>query len=339
LAEKELLAFDYSDLDLDHPWDINTEEAMELAIRCENLALQDKRITNSEGVSLTNHRGLHIYANSHGFIGSELATEQSMNCVLIAQENGHMHRDFDYTISRKATDLMPLEALAQSAVQKTVRRLGARRLKTRSAPIIFNPSTARALLGSFTSAINGMNIYRKSSFLVDALDQQIFPDFITLTQFPHIPKAIGSAPFDSEGVRTLQQDYVRDGILQRYLLNSYSAKKLGLQSTGNAGGVYNLVITNSDRTLEQLLQQMGTGLLVTELIGQGINLVTGDYSKGAFGFWVENGEIQYPVEEVTIAGNLGEMFKNIVAVGNDTDRRGKIHTGSILIDSMVIAGE
>jgi PmbA protein len=339
LADKKLLASDFPNLDLDHPWDITTEAALELAIACENMAMQDKRITNSEGVSITTHRALHVYANSNNFVASELATDHSLNCVLIAQENGHMHRDYDYTVARQASDLMPIEILAKNAVQKTTSRLGARRLKTRSAPVIFNATLARNLLNNFVSAISGTNIYRKSSFLVDQLHQQVMPDYITLTQYPYLAKGLGSASFDSEGVQTREQDYVQNGFLQSYLLNSYSARKLGMESTGNAGGVYNLAITHGDSSLEQLLKQMDTGLLVTELIGQGINMVTGDYSRGAFGYWVEKGEIQFPVEEITIAGNLRDMFRNIVAVGNDIDRRGKILTGSILLETMTIAGE
>ena len=301
--------------------------------------MQDPRITNSEGVSVNSHRSLQVYANTHDFVGSYFATQHSLNCVLIAQENGHMHRDFDYMIAREVSDLKSIESLATTAKDKTVRRLGARRLKTQSSPVIFCAEIARSLLSNLVAAISGSHIYRKSSFLVDHLNTQILPSHISLIQHPHIPKALGSVPFDNEGVSTLRQDFVKDGILQKYILSSYSARKLGMQSTGNAGGVYNLFITTGDLTLKELLRQMDTGLLVTELIGQGVNLVSGDYSRGAFGFWVEKGEIQYPVEEITIAGNLKDMLMGIVTVANDVDSRGRIQTGSILIENMMIAGE
>ncbi|MBA2654771.1 MAG: metalloprotease PmbA [Gammaproteobacteria bacterium] len=339
LAEKSQMAFDYPDLNLDHPWEITPEAALDFTIECETLAMENPRITNSEGSSLSSHRSLQVYANTHGFTGSYLTTQHSLNCVLIAQENGHMHRDYDYTIARNAADMKKIEDLARKASEKTINRLGARRLTTRTAPVVFSADIAKSLLSNYISATSGGSIYRKSSFLVDHLNKPVFPSHISLTQHPHLPKAVGSAPFDGEGVRTLKQDFVCDGVLQNYILSSYSARKLGMQTTGNAGGVYNLLITTSDLSFEELLKNMDTGLLVTELIGQGVNIVTGDYSRGAFGYWVENGKIQYPVEEITIAGNLQEMFMNIVAVSNDIDTRSRIHTGSILIDSMTIAGE
>jgi PmbA protein len=339
LADKLQMAFDYPELQLDHPWPITPEKALSIAIECENIAMDDPRITNSEGASVSSHRALQVYANTHGFVGSYLSTQHGINCVLIAQENGQMHRDYDYTIAREASQLKQIAELAKAVRDRTLMRLGAKRLKTQSAPIIFIAEIARSLLGNLVSAINGRHIYTKSSFLVDHLGKQILPTYFSLTQYPHIPKAIGSAPFDNEGVRTVTQDFIKDGILQKYVLNSYSGRKLGLESTGNAGGVHNLLITTSDLSFTDLLKQMDTGLLVTELIGEGVNLVSGDYSRGAFGYWVEKGEIAYPVEEITIAGNLRDMFKNIVVVANDVDTRGRIHTGSLLIDNMMIAGE
>jgi PmbA protein len=339
IADSDLMAFGYPELDLDYPWSIEPEQALELAIACERLAMQDSRITNSEGVSVNSHRSLTIFANTHGFTGSYLGTQHNISCVLIAQAGGQMHRNYDYTVARDACDLTTIENLAQRAADKTLQRLGARRLKTCTAPVIFNPEMAKSLLGNFVNAISGNNIYRDSSFLIDRLNSQVFPKHLSLTQYPHIKKAMGSLPFDNEGVRTLQQDFVKDGILHSYLLNSYSGRKLGMQSTGNAGGICNLMITNEDLSSQELIKKMARGLLVTELIGQGVNIVTGDYSRGAFGYWIENGEIVYPVEEITIAGNLKDMFLNIVAVANDIDQRGRIQTGSILIDNMTIAGE
>jgi PmbA protein len=337
--DKALMAFDYPDLELDHPWEITPQTALDFAIECENLAMNDKQITNSEGASVNSHRAYQLYANTHDFIGSYFSTQHSLHCTLIAQDSNQMHRDYDYTVARKAGSLKRIEDLAKSVKNKTLSRLGARRLSTRSAPVIFSAEMARGLLGNLVSAMSGSNIYRKSSFLIDRLDSQIFPENISLWQDPHLIGGLASAPFDNEGVRTLKQNYIEQGVLKSFVLSSYSARKLGMASTGNAGGVYNLRISNSNHCLDELLKQMGKGLLVTELIGQGINLVTGDYSRGAFGFWVENGEIQHPVDEITIAGNLKDMFLNIVAIGNDIDTRSRIQTGSILIENMVIAGE
>jgi PmbA protein len=339
LAESKQLAFDYPKVDLDFPWDINTEQALELAIKCEHLARKDQRITNSEGAQVSSHRSLHVYANSHGFVGSYPGTHHSLHCVLIAQSDGQMHRDYEYTMARDATQLMPIEELAQRAAAKTVRRLGAKRLKTRSAPVMFNPEMAKSLIGNLVSAMSGGSIYRKSSFLVDHLGKQILPEHLNLIQKPHLAKGIASAPFDNEGVLTKSLEFISKGVLTNYFLSSYSARKLGLESTGNAGGIYNLILSSNGKTFDELLAEMNTGLLVTELIGHGVNIVTGDYSRGAFGYWVENGEIQFPVNEVTIAGNLSDIFKNIIGVANDVDRRSKIQTGSLLVGEMMIAGE
>lgn len=339
LPNRDEISLTYPQVAIDYPWDIDTGQALDLAIQLEHVARQDKRITNSEGAFVNSHRNLQVYANSLGFLGSFLSTQHSMHCVLIAQANDEMHRDYDYSVVREAADFIPIEQLANQAVSRTVNRLGARRLKTQSAPVIFDPQTAKTLLNSLVSAISGGSIYRKSSFLVDALDKKIFPDHIVIKQYPHLPKGIATSPFDSEGIVTREQAFVQDGVLTSYILSSYSARKLGLKTTGNAGGVFNLVLQPGQHSFTELLKEMDTGFLVTELIGQGINLVTGDYSRGAFGYWVERGEIQYPVNEVTIAGNLQDIFMNISAVGNDLDTRGKIQTGSILVNQMMIAGE
>jgi PmbA protein len=340
LAEKSLIAFGYPQLDLHYPWDIDPEQGLKLALECEDIArAEDQRITNSEGVSLSTHCSFQALANTHGFLGSYPSTQHSLNCALIAQQGDQMQRDYEYTVARDPADLEASPVLAKKAAKRVVDRLGARRLKTCRVPVIFLAPLAKGLLGNFVFAISGSNIYRKSSFLLDHLDKQVFPEFIRIDQRPHIPKAIGSTPFDDEGVRTFDQDFVTKGILQSYILSSYSARKLAMQSTGNAGGIQNLFISTSNQTLDELIRHMQQGLLVTELIGQGVNIVTGDYSRGAFGFWVENGAIQFPVEEITIAGNLADMFLNIVAVANDVDHRGSIHSGSILVEHMMVAGE
>lgn len=339
LADADLMALDYPDLDLYHPWEIAPEQGIELAKECEFIAMNaDKRITNSEGATVSTHAHWQIYANSHGFIGYYPSTYHSISCALIAQQGVEMQGDADYTCARDPQLLESVSRVAERACENTVRRVGARRISTRQVPVIFRADTARGLLGHFLSAISGGNLYRRSSFLLDQLGQAIFPSFIQIMERPHLPKAIGSAPFDSEGVRTLERHLVVNGILQGYVLGSYSARKLGMQSTGNANGAHNVFIESGDKDLAGLLRTMGTGLLVTDLMGQGVNITTGHYSRGVFGYWVEQGEIQYPVQEVTIAGNLKDMFTNIVAVGSDVDRRGSIQTGSILLDSIKIAG-
>lgn len=340
LADKSLMATDYPDLDLCHPWSLDPEAAIPLAIEAEKIALNaDNRIVNSEGVSISTHYGVRAYGNSHGFIGAYSSSLHAASCVLIAKDKQGMQRDYEYTEARDPASLESLEYVAGQAVDKTIKRLGARRLPTQKVPVIFKASVARGLLAHFVAAIQGASIYRQSSFLLDKLNQQIFAPKINIYEDPHLAKAIGSAPYDSEGVRTSKSDIVVDGILQHYLLGSYSARKLGMQSTGNAGGVHNLMVGYENIDLAGLLKEMGRGLLVTELMGQGINIVTGDYSRGASGFWVENGEIQYPVEEITVASNLADMFMNIQRVANDVDHRGNIKTGSILIGEMTVAGE
>jgi PmbA protein len=340
LADAELMAYDYPDLDLDHPWDVNAEQAIELAMQAEASAQAvDARITNSDGASVNSYRGASVYGNSHGFIGGYAGTRHSLSCTVIGEQDGGMQRDYWYSVSRRPDELDSAESVGRLAAERTLRRLGGRKLGTRQAPVLFAADIARSLVGHFVGGVRGSSLYRKASFLLDHLDEQVFPENIVMHELPHLPGALGSAPFDSEGVRTTAKDLVRDGILKSYVLDSYSACKLGMPNTGNAGGVRNLVVEPTAGDLDSLLKDMGTGLLVTELIGHGINMVTGDYSRGASGFWVENGELAYPVEEITIAGNLKNMFRDIRAVGSDVDLRGSIRTGSILLDQLMIAGE
>lgn len=340
LAEKELLAFDYPDLDLCSPWNLTVEQAIEMALKCESIALaKDKRIKNSEGASISTTEGCHAYGNSQGFIGLYAATRHDISCSLIAQKGDDMQRDYNYTVSCDPQLLESIETVANIAADRAVRRLGAKRLSTRRVPVIFAAEEARGLLGHFVSAISGGSLYRKSSFLLDHLGKAVFPKHVQIDERPHLLKSLGSSPFDENGVKTRPNVFIKDGILENYSLGVYSARKLGMQTTGNAGGVHNLFINTGKKNLAELLKTMGTGLYITDLMGQGINLVTGDYSRGATGFWVENGEIQYPVEEITIAGNLRDMYAQLVEVGNDVDKRGNIQTGSILLENMTIAGD
>jgi len=339
LADKNLLAFNYPELDLSYPWKITVEQAIEMARVCEAAGLTyDKRITQSDGASVSTTEAWNVYGNTEGFIGIFPVTRHEMNCVLIASADDAMQRDYSYTVSPDPQLLRSMEAIGQEAAERTVRRLNARHLTTRRVPVIFAAEEARGLLGHFMSAISGGSLYRKTSFLLDQLGKPIFPSFISITEHPHLEKGLGSEPFDDDGVATRSNHFIKNGILESYSLGVYSARKLGLQTTGNADGAHNLIITPGKKDLPALLKSMGTGLLVTELMGQGINLVTGDYSRGAAGFWVENGEIQYPVEEITIAGNLRDMYSQLVEVGNDVDIRGNIRTGSILLESMMVAG-
>jgi PmbA protein len=340
LAHAHDLAQHYPNLDLYHPWEITPHVAIELAKQCELQARQfDKRIINSEGVEIDTAEDMILYANSHGFMGHYFNTLHSLNCVLVAQAGAEdMQRDGSYTVSRDPNALQALEQLAQEAGQRTVRRLGARQLNTCQVPVIFHAEVASTLIKYFLNAISGRALYRQSSFLLNHIDHTIFPSFITIEDDPHILKGLGSAPFDAEGVVNQPRVLIEEGILRSYLLNSYSARRLGLSTTGHAGGAYNVKVSHQVSDLSHLLHQMGTGLLVTEVMGNGVNVVTGDYSQGAAGFWVEQGVIQYPVEEITIAGNLKDMYQNIIAVAGDIDRRHKIQTGSILIESMMVAG-
>jgi PmbA protein len=340
LPEPELMAGRLPDLDLYHPWDLEAPAAVELARRCEAAGLAyDPRIRNSEGASVATHRKLRVFGNSHGFVGGYPSTAHSVSCVVLGQDQGEMQRDYSYTAARDWRALEDIESVGRKAAEKAVQRLGAGKMATRKAPVLFAPELARGLIGHFTGAIGGGAQYRRSSFLLDAKGQQVFPEVISLIERPHLRGALGSAPFDGEGVATRERELVVNGVLDGYLLDCYSARKLGLVTTGNAGGVHNLVVQGDMLDPKTLLRKLGTGLLVTEMMGQGVNPVTGDYSRGAAGFWVENGELARPVHEITVAGNLREMYLGIVALGDDVDLRGSIHCGSILIDEMTIAGD
>ena len=340
LADADLLATEFPDLDLCHPWGVTVEQAIELAVACEDAArAYDPRIVNSEGASLSTSFGVHVAGNTRGFMGGYPTTRHSLNCAVIGQDGDVMQRDYWWTSARCAADLDPARTVGERAAERTVSRLGARRLDTREAPVLFRAEVATGLLRSLVSAISGANLYRRSSFLLDHLGERIFPDFVRIHEQPHLPRGLSSAPYDGDGVATRAKDLVRDGVLQTYVLDTYSGCRLGLPTTGNAGGVRNLSIDMGTLDRAALLREMGTGLLVTELMGHGVNAVTGDYSRGAAGFWVENGEIQFPVEEITIAGNLKEMYAGLIAVGNDCDFPGSTRTGSWLIDRMTIAGE
>jgi len=340
LPEQALLATEFPDLDLNHPWSISAEGAIALAIECEDAARSyHVEISNSEGASISTHQGLRVMGNTLGFLHGYCSTRHSLSCSVLAQRGDGMQRDYWYTVSRNAQKLEAAVDVGKKAAARTLRRLNARSLSTRQSPVLYSAECASGLLGSFIGAISGSNLYRKSSFLLNALEKQIFPDFVRIHEQPYLHGALGSAAYDSEGVATSTRDIVTNGVLLSYVLGTYSARKLGMQSTGNAGGVHNLTIEPGSIDFQGMLMNLNTGLLVTELMGQGVNMVTGDYSRGAAGFWVENGQIQYPVEEITIAGNLKDMFKNIICVGNDVDYRGNIRTGSILVDRMSIAGE
>jgi PmbA protein len=342
LADAALLAHDIPDLELDHPWPIEPEEAVERARACEAAGLAlDKRLNNSEGATLTSHRGVRVYGNSHGFLAGFTSTSHSLSCALLAESGGEMQRDYWYSVARDPAALESASAVGRRAAERTLARLGSRRLGTRKAPVLFAPEMARGLLGAFVGAIRGVSQYRRASFLLGAAGQQVLPAFLQLSERPHLKSALASAPFDTEGVATRDRELVADGVLQGYVLGSYSARKLGLTTTGNAGGIHNLLVNagEASASFPELLKRMGAGLYVTELMGQGVNGVTGDYSRGASGFWVEGGQIAYPVHEVTIAGNLKAMLRDIVAVGTDVDIQGAIRTGSILLGEMTIAGE
>jgi PmbA protein len=340
LPEKELLATEFPDLDLNHPWSISADEAIDLAIECEAVARNfHKDISNSEGATVNTHQGIHVMGNSLGFLHGYISTRHSLSCSVLAQRGDSMQRDYWYSVARNAQNLEAAADIGRKAAERALRRLEGRSLSTRQCPVLYSAEIASGLLSSFISAISGGNLYRKASFLLDALDTQVFPDFVHIYEQPHLKGALGSSAYDSEGVATKTRDLVSDGILRSYVLGTYSARKLGLRSTGNAGGVRNLTIDSGELDFQGMLKKLDTGLLVTELMGQGVNVLTGDYSRGAAGFWVENGVIQYPVEEITIAGNLKDMLRNIVAIGNDIDYRGNTRTGSILVEQMSIAGE
>ncbi len=339
LADKALLAMTPPDLDLFHPKEMTTDNAIALAKQCEDASLAfDPRITNSDGASLACYEGFKVYGNTHGQLVGYPSSRHSLSCVAIASENDDMQRDYAYTVNRDFNLLDCPEAIGKKAASEALSRLGAQKLATGKVPVLFRADIANSLFGHFISAISGGNLYRKSSFLLDALGQQIFPDFLTIEERPHLLKALASSAFDSEGVNTVDRNIITNGVLDTYLLTSYSARKLGMTTTGHAGGIHNWVVSANGGNFEAMLQQLGTGLLVTELMGQGVNVVNGDYSRGAAGFWVENGKIAYPVAEITIAGSLQDIFKGIVSIGSDTDMHGSIRTGSILVEELQIAG-
>lgn len=339
LADASLMATTFPDLSLYHPWDISAEHAIEIAMECEQAGFDvDSKINNSEGATVSSHQGGRVYANTHGFVGSSTSTRHSLSCTLIADDDRGMQRDYWYDIARDAADLDSAVLIGQRAAKNTLRRMNARTVPTGTYPVIFAADIAPSLFGKLISAIRGGALYRKSTFLLDHLGKQIFPDFIHIHEQPNLLKALGSAAYDGEGVATQTRSIVQEGVLQGYVLDSYSARKLKMTTTANSGGVHNLTIDSGDLDFANLLQQMGTGIVVTETMGMGVNIVTGDYSQGAAGFWVENGEIQYPIDEFTIASNLKEMFMGIQAVGNDVEKRGNTRTGSVWIDQMKVAG-
>lgn len=339
-ADKELLAFDAPDLDLFHPAELDAERGIELAARAEQSSLKfDPRITNTEGGSFNSHYGIKVFGNSHGMLQSYSSSRHSLSSCVIAEHDGDMERDYAYTIARDINDLKSPEWVGEECARRTLSRLAPRRLPTMEAPVMFAAEVATGLFGHLVGAISGSSVYRKSTFLLDSLGKQILPEWLTINEQPHLLKGMASTPFDSEGVRTVERNIVENGVLQTWLMTSYSARKLGMQSTGHAGGIHNWRIIGQGLGFEDMLKKMGTGFLVTELMGQGVSGVTGDYSRGAAGFWVENGEIQYPVSEVTIAGNLKDMWSNLVTLGDDIELRSNIQCGSALLEAMKIAGE
>ena len=340
LADKDLMAFDAPDLELYHAADVDVDKATELALQAEKAALEaDERIINSNGASFNSHTGVKVYGNSYGMLQSYLSSRYSLSCSVIGGVEDALENDYEYTLSREFDKLQSPIWVGENCAKKVISRLNPQKLSTREVPVIFLNDVATGLISHFAAAISGGSLYRKSSFLLDHLGKQVLPDWFNTSERPHLLRRLASTPFDSEGVRTQNREIVEDGILQTYLVTSYSGKKLGMPSTGHAGGIHNwLVKPNLTGGLTALLRQMGTGLLVTDVMGQGVNIVTGDYSRGASGFWVENGEIQYPVAEITIAGQLQDMLKNMVAVADDIEHRSNIQTGSILLDKMKISG-
>jgi PmbA protein len=339
LADAELMCTEPRDLDLDHPWAIAADDAIDMAIACETAGLGvDSRISNSEGATVATNRGARAYGNTHGFVGSYAKSSHSVSCVVLASENDEMQRDYYYSAARDAAELEDAAHIGATAGKRAISRLGAQKIKTTKAPVLFIPELARGFIGHAIGAVSGGAQYRKASFLLDAVGEQIFPDFVSIQERPHIPKGMASAAYDAEGVATWDRDIVSGGVLREYVLGSYSARRLGLQTTANAGGAQNLLVPGTGGDLESLIAEMGTGLIVEELIGHGLNMVTGDYSRGAVGQWVENGKIKYPVHEVTIAGNLRDLYPRIAAIGNDQDVRGGIRCGSLLVEEMTIAG-
>ena len=340
LADKDLMAFEAPDLELYHGASVDVEQATKLALEAEKAALEyDAKIVNSNGASFNSHTGVRVYGNTHGMLQSYLSSRYSLSCSVIGGELDQLENDYEYTVSREFDALSSADWVGKNCAKKVIARLNPQKLTTREVPVIFLNDVATGLISHLTGAISGGSLYRKSSFLLDHLGKQVLPDWFQISERPHLLKRLASTPFDSEGVRTQDLEIIQDGVLQTYLLTSYSGRKMGMQSTGHAGGIHNwLVKPNLTGGLTALLRQMGTGLLVTDVMGQGVNIVTGDYSRGAAGFWVENGKIQYPVAEITIAGQLQDMLKNIVAVADDVEHRSNIQTGSILLDKMKISG-
>ena len=340
LADAHLMATHFPDLSLYHPCVLSQEQLIEQALICEEAAIaSNPRQLQSNSAKSNLGESITVYANSHGFVGHRIGSSYSLGCNVIARKNDDMQRDHWYTVARRFEDLESASAVGQHAAQRVLQRLDAKTVVTNTYPIIFNAQVATSLLGHFIQAISGHQLYRQMSFLHDSLEKQVFSSCVNISENPYLPKGWGSSTFDNEGVCPQQRDIVSQGVVKGYVLNSYSARKLGMQTTGNAGGVHNLTLASTVDDLPALLRQMDTGILVTELMGMGINLVTGDYSRGMAGFWVEGGEIQYPIQEVTIAGNLADMFQDIQAIGNDLETRGNIRTGSILIEKMTVAGK
>ncbi|HGS4526456.1 TPA: metalloprotease PmbA [Vibrio cholerae] len=340
-APKELMVQDIPDLDLFHPDEPNPDVAAQIAIAAERAALgYSKKIKQSDGGSYDSHFGIRVYGNSHGLLASYASSRHSISCSVIGEgRNGEMERDYSYTVARHRDDLWTPESVGLQAAENTVSRLDPQKLKTGQFPVMFAADVATGLIGHLVMAISGGNLYRKSSFLLDHLGKTILPTWFNISERPHVMRGLASSPFDSEGVRTQDLEIITDGVLATYLLTSYAARKMNMTPTGHAGGIHNWYVKSTGQNYQQMLKELGTGLLVTEVMGQGVNVVTGDYSRGAAGFWVENGEIKYPVSEITIAGNLKQMLQQIVAVGSDIETRSQIQTGSILIESMKVAGE
>lgn len=340
LADPELLAREFPELQLWHSWALPVERAIELATACEDAGFAvDKRISNSEGASVSTQESHFVYGNSNGFLAGYPGSRHSISCALIVGENEAMQRDHWYDVARDADDLVTPVSVGKRAAERALQRLDARKIATTQVPVLFEAPIASSLLGHFVSAVSGGSLYRKSSFLMESLGKQVFAPHVQVSDLPHILKGLGSGTFDAEGVATQARDVVKNGVVQGYFLGSYSARKLGMRSTGNAGGNHNLIMRDTGEDFDTLIRKMHRGLVVTELMGQGVNAITGDYSRGAAGYWVENGEIAYPVQEITIAGNLKDMFRNIVAVGNDLLKHGSRQCGSILLEQMTIAGD
>lgn len=340
LADADLMAKHVADLDKYHQWDLSTEQAIDLAKQCEKSALDfDPCVQNSEGAGIQTSHFQYVYGNTHGFLQHQHGTRHSLSCSVVASDSKGMERDYWYDISCDAAQLDTPQQIGQTAAQRTVARLGAKPIATGSYPVIFDRMVAGSLIGHIVGGLSGGALYRENSFLLNSLGKQILPDFVDLREEPHIPRTLGSTYFDSEGVATQARFVIEKGVVQGYFLGSYSARKLGMKSTGNAGGAHNLHLSHTHESQADLLREMGTGLLITEFLGQGVNMLTGDYSRGAAGFWVENGVIAHPVNEITVAGNLRDMLLNIRGIANDSLRRASSKIGSIYVGNMTVAGE